>query len=155
MYAIMERRGELPPRPPELEGRSFKIEYTSVLAKEQKKAAQYGLETLIAITGQMAQLQGAAGSRPAILDKLDMDTILDLYADMHGVPSGVVLGDDAVAAIREEKDEEERQQQMQAASAEISAAAPQLAGAAKDLGQTPMGAGSVLDAVIGQTGGVN
>jgi hypothetical protein len=154
IFAIMERRGELPPRPPELDGRTFKIEYTSVMAKEQKKAAQQGLETIIAVSGQMAQLQGAAGARPAILDKLDMDTILDLYADMHGVPSGVVLGDDAVANIREEKDEAERQQKIQAASAEMSAAAPQLAGAAKDLGQTPMqGGGTALDALMGQTGG--
>jgi hypothetical protein len=154
VYFIMQRRGLLPPPPPELDGRPFKIEYTSVLAKAQKQSSQYGLETLITVTGQMAQLQGAAGARPAILDKLDMDTILDLYADMHGVPSGVVLGDDAVAAIRSEKDEIERQQQIQAASAEMSAAAPQIAGAAKDLGETPVqGGGTALDALMGQMGG--
>jgi hypothetical protein len=153
VYSIMQRRGLLPPLPPEMKGRSFKIEYTSVLAKSAKQASQYGLETVIAVAGQMAQLQGAAGERPAVLDKLDLDTVLDLYADMHGVPTGVVLGDDAVAKLRAEKDEAARQQQMQAASAQMAAAAPQLAGAAKDLGQTPMGEGTALDALAGMRQG--
>jgi hypothetical protein len=155
VYNIMRRRGELPPPPPEMEGRTFKIEYTSVLAKAQKQASQYGLQTVIAVAGQMAEMQGAAGERPAILDKLDMDTVLDLYADMHGVPTGAVLGEDAVARVRAEKDEQARQREMQAASAEMAAAAPQLAGAAKDLGQTPMGGGTALDALMtqGQGGG--
>ena len=106
------------------------------MAKAQKQASRRGLETVILAAGQIAQLQGSAGERPSILDKLDMDTILDLCADMHGVPAGVVLGDDAVAQIRAEKDEAARQQQMQAASQQMAAAAPQLAGAAKDLGET-------------------
>jgi hypothetical protein len=149
VYNIMQRRGLLPPLPPELEGRAFKIEYTSVLAKAQKQAAQHGLETVLLMAGQMAQLQGAAGERPAILDKLDMDTILDLVADMFGVPSGVVLGDDAVARLRAAKDEEQRQREMQAASAQMAEAAPRIAGAAKDLGQTPAGGGTALDALMG------
>jgi hypothetical protein len=148
VYSIMLRRGLLPPPPPELEGRSFKIEYISVLAKEQKKASQQGLETVMLAAGEMAKLQGAAGERPEILDKLDMDTMLDIYADMHGVPTGVVLGDDAVAAIRAEKDEQRRQTEMQAASAQMANAAPQLAGAAKDLGETPMGGGTALDSLM-------
>jgi hypothetical protein len=155
VYSIMQRRGLLPPPPPELEGRTFRIEYTSVLAKAQKQASQYGLETVIAVTRQMAELQGAAGERPAILDKLDMDTVLDLYADMHGVPSGVVLGDDAVARKREEQNEAARQRELQAASAQMAEAAPRLAGAAKDLGQTPLPEGTALDALmgLGQGGG--
>ena len=146
VYYIMQRRGEIPPPPPELEGRAFKIEYTSVLAKAQKQASRRGLETVILAAGQIAQLQGSAGERPSILDKLDMDTILDLCADMHGVPAGVGLGDDAVAQIRAEKDEAARQQQMQAAS-------QQMAAAAKDLGETPMGDGTALDSLMGMAGG--
>jgi hypothetical protein len=62
-----------------------------------------------------------------------MDTVLDFYADMNGVPQGVVLGGDKVKQIREEKDEQTRQREMQAAAVQMTDAAPKLAGAAKDI----------------------
>ncbi|GHV34452.1 tail protein [Synergistales bacterium] len=152
VFSIMERRGLLPPPPPELEGMPFKIEYTSVLAKSQKQSNQHGIETVLNVVGNIMQMQNGAGERPEILDKIDTDTIIDLYADMHGLPSGVVLGDDRVKEIREQKAEEQAAQRQAEMEAQASAQAPELAGAAKDLGQTPVGGGNAIDALMGMAG---
>ncbi|GHV46811.1 phage head-tail connector protein [Synergistales bacterium] len=154
VYSIMERRGLLPPPPPELQGMPFKIEYTSVLAKSQKQSSQYGIETVLGVVGNIMQMQAADGSRPEILDKIDTDTIVDLYADMHGLPSGVVLGDDRVKEIREQKAEEQAAQQQMAMEAQAAQQAPELAGAAKDMSETQVGGGSAIDMLMGQMGGL-
>jgi hypothetical protein len=152
VFSIMERRGLLPPPPPELQGMPFKIEYTSVLAKSQKQSSQYGIETVLGVVNNIMQMQAADGSRPEILDKIDADTIVDLYSDMHALPSGVVLGDDRVKEIREQKAERQAAQQQAAMEAQAAEQAPELAGAAKDMSETQVGGGSAMDMLLGLMG---
>ena len=154
VYNVAYRAGLMPEMPPEMEGQGHKIEYTSVLARLQKLSLQGGLETLIAVSSSLAQLQSAGGGRPEILDKLDFDTIIDQFAEMYAI-TGAVFGKDEAEKIRESRREAEQQQQMQAAAMQATEAAPQLAGAVKDLGQTPYGDGTALDMLSGITPGQN
>jgi hypothetical protein len=148
MYNIAYRAGLLPEMPPEMDGQGYKIEYTSVLARLQKLSLQGGLDTLIAVASNLAQLQAAGGQRPEVLDKIDFDTIIDQYAEMYAI-IGAVYGDDEAEKIRESRREAEQQQQMQAAAMQATEAAPQLAGAVKDLSQSPYGGGTALDMLSG------
>lgn len=129
-YAIMERRGELPPAPQELTEQRLEIEYISMLAQAQKAVATGGIERLFAFAGNLAAVN------PNVLDKVDMDEGIDQYAEMIGTPSGIVVSDDKVAETRQVRAE----QQARAAQAENTAAmmpaAKQGAEAAKVLAET-------------------
>lgn len=157
IFGIMERRGMFPPPPDELVGSDVKIEYTSILANVQKQAAQAGMEIVIQTVGTLAQMQGATGQYPAVLDKLDCDEVIDQLADAFALPAGIVLGDDAVAelrAVREQQQQEQaQQQQMAEAAIQAAQAAPQVAGAMKDMAETPVGGGSALEAMAGMAEG--
>lgn len=117
-FNILNRRGELPPPPPELEGEELKIEYISMLAQAQQAVSTGSIERGVAFAGQLA------AANPEVLDKVDMDEAVDVYFDMLGVPPSIVVPDDKVQEKRQA-----RQQQMQMAQqAEMAA---QMAPAAK------------------------
>lgn len=93
-FAIMNRRNELPPAPPELQGQDLKIEYTSILAQAQKAVATGSLERGVGFIGQIAAV------KPDVLDKWDADQTIDEYWDMIGAPPSTLVPDDKVAEIR-------------------------------------------------------
>ena len=160
IFAIMDRAGRFPPPPDELQDREIKIEYMSILANTQKQAAFSGIQTILEVTGVLAQLQTGAGQSADILDKIDCDEIVDQLADMYVVPAGIVLGDDVVAEKRQARKQAEMQaQQEQQAMVQgqaMAQAAPQIAGAAKSLSETQVpGGGNALEAMAGISDGVN
>jgi hypothetical protein len=138
----------LPEMPPEMQEQGRKIEYTSALARLQKLSMQGGIETLIAVTSRLAQLQGMSGQRPEILDKPNYDGIIDQVAEMYTI-TGAVHGNDEALKIREARQEQEQQIQATENASRAAQAAPQLAGAAKDLSQAQLGGGTALDMLTG------
>lgn len=108
-FEIMNKRGELPPPPRELEGMDLKIEYISILAQAQKAVATGSIERGMAFVGNLA------GTNPEVLDKVNMDQAVDVYFDYLGVPPSIVVSDDDV----EKKRQGRRQQQQAAANAEM------------------------------------
>ena len=110
-YAILARRGELPPPPPELENQTIKIEYVSVLAQAQKAVSTGSIERGMSLVGNLA------GVRPDVLDKIDADKTVDTYFEYLGVPPSLVVPDDEVKAIRENR----ARQQQAAQQAEMAA----------------------------------
>lgn len=117
-FNILERRGELPPPPPELEDRELQIEYISILAQAQKAVATGAVERVTAYIGNLAAV------KPDVLDKFDADEAVDQYADMVGAPPSIIVPDDKVKAARDAR--AQRQQAME--NAEMAA---QMAPAAK------------------------
>lgn len=110
-FAILNRRNQLPPPPPDLEGQELKVEYVSMLAQAQKAVATGSIERGSAFVGNLAAV------KPDVLDKFDADEAVDVYFDMLGVPPSIVVPDDEVAEIRQR-----RAQQMEAAqNAEMAA----------------------------------
>lgn len=110
-FAIMNRRNELPPAPPELQGQDLKIEYTSILAQAQKAVATGSLERGVGFIGQIAAV------KPDVLDKWDADQTIDEYWDMIGAPPSTLVPDDKVAEIRASR----AKKQQQAEQAEMMA----------------------------------
>ncbi|NJL06817.1 MAG: phage tail protein [Methylacidiphilales bacterium] len=103
-FNIAVRARALPPPPREIAGDALSIEYISVLAQAQKAVATGSIERLSGYAGQLAAV------RPDVLDKIDFDQSIDLYADAVGAPASMVVPDDKVAKIRAG-----RAQQQQAA----------------------------------------
>lgn len=149
IFAIMNRRGMFPPVPPELDGKDVKIEYTSILANMQKQAAQAGIQIVLETAGQLANLQSASGEPPAVLDNVNYDEVIRQLGEMHAIPPDILHGEDAVLEKRRAREaqmqEAAAQAQMQQATAMGVEAAPQLAGAMKDMSETSVNGQSALD----------
>lgn len=111
VYGIMDRAGLVAFPPPELARQPVRVEFSSILAQAQKQAGLAAVDQLVARTGQLAQMAGS----PAPLDKLDLDAIVDTYADLLGTPPNLVLAADALEARRRER--LRQQQQLQAMTA--------------------------------------
>lgn len=139
LFRRVQRSGVLGPPPEELKGVDLEIDFVSMLAQAQKAIATGSIERLAGYVGNLA------GAMPDVLDKLDGDQSVDVYADMLGVPPGVVRSDEAVEKLREQR----RAAQEQAAAMEQmvqgTKAAQQGAQAAQVLSQadSPRGAAPI------------
>lgn len=141
-FAIMARRGLLPPPPDELKGMQVGVEYVSVMAQAQKLVGLGAQERLV---GHVAQV---ASFHPEALDKLDFDSEIDEYADKVGASAKLVRSADEVAAIRQAR---QQAQQAQQALAATQAAA----GAARDLAGASLDGNNVLTAIAGGRQGLS
>lgn len=124
MFAILERRGELPEAPPEIAGAELKIEYKGIMALAQRSVNLGNMERFIGFwTGVAKETE-----RVDILDKINFDEGIDESAEMLGINPSVVVPDEDAQAIRAQ-----RAQQQQAA--ERAQVANEMAGAAKQLSE--------------------
>lgn len=142
-FAIMMRKGLLPPPPQELSGVPLKVELIGALAQAFKSIAGGKIERFAGFVGNIAAAQAAAGQQVTAFDKFDVDQALDEHSQALGVPPSIVRGDDAVAQMREQR----AQQQAQQASMQAMAAAKDGATAAKTLSETQVNGQSALDQV--------
>lgn len=142
-YAIMDRLGELPELPQELDNGQLKVEYISILAQAQKAVATGSIERLFAFVGNLAAVN------PNVLDKIDMDEGIDQYSDMLGSPAGVIVSDDEVAAIRKQRQVAQQKQAQAEQAAVAMPAAKQGAEAAALLAETDAGNPNSLLAKLG------
>jgi hypothetical protein len=108
VYGIMDRAGLVAFPPPELAGQPIKVEFISILAQAQKQAGLAAVDQLVSRTGELAKISG----NPAPLDKLNLDALVDTYADLLGTPPNLVLSADALEAKRQERVKQQAQMQM-------------------------------------------
>lgn len=132
-FDIMLRQGLIPPPPPELEGQQLKIEYVSVMAQAQKLV---GIASLERFTDFVVNTANQTKDN-SILDKVDMDQLVDEHAMALGVSPKVVRSDDEVGEIRQRKAEA-------AEAAANREAIPAAAKAAKDLAGADMSTDNAL-----------
>lgn len=125
VFAIAVKRGLLPPAPPELEGRSLKVEFISVMAQAQRAVGLSGLRQLVSSAMEISQV------KPDVLDKIDMDRAIDESGTMLGVPPKVIRTDEQVAKIRADR----QAQQDQASKVALM---EQASKTAKNLSQTDL-----------------
>jgi hypothetical protein len=117
-YERLAQANALPPPPEELQGMDLEVEFVSVLAQAQRVVAAAGTDRLLGTVGTLAQMN------PAVIDKIDMDQVVDGYAEMFGVDPKIIVPDDKVAELRAQR--AQQQQAQQAAEA-----APAMAQTAK------------------------
>lgn len=111
-FAQMLEAGIAPPPPKELQGMDLNIEFVSTLAQAQRAIGVGSVDRLLGTVGSVAQM------KPEVLDKVNADEIVDMYADMLGVDPRLIVGDEQVAIIRQER----AAQQQQAMAAQKMAA---------------------------------
>jgi hypothetical protein len=136
VFGVLGRSGALPEPPPELLGGELKIEYISLLSQAQKLVGTKSVQSMIGFIG------GAAQANPEVLDKIDLDRAVDVYAEMLGVPPKVIRSDEEVQKLRAARAEKSRQQ-------EASAALFQTIQGAKTLSETNLGESNALAALTG------
>lgn len=139
-FDIMNRQGLIPPAPDELQGMPLKVEYISIMAQAQKLVGIAGIERFAGFVGNLV----ANTQQPSILDKVDLDQMIDEYGDAVSVPAKLVRSDDAVEEIRAQR-AKQQQAQAQAEQAAISA------NAAKQLSETNLEGDSALTRLIDQS----
>lgn len=131
----------IPPPPPELENVDLRVEYISMMAQAQRMVATTGLEA----TAAFATAVGAIN--PEVIDKVDVDQLMDEYAQARGVPPTVIRSDDMTAEIRRKR---QAAQAAQMAAQQV----PEMAKTVKMLGETPAGGNTALtkvgEAIAGQ-----
>jgi hypothetical protein len=125
VFAIMVRRGMVPPAPESLQDVDLKVEYTSIMAQAQKSV---GLSNIERFAMTVANLMNTTGD-PSIGLKVDWEQAVDEIGQRSGIPPRVVRSDADVADIKAAR--AEQQASMQAAEqAQMEAdAAAKLAGA--------------------------
>lgn len=136
-FNIMLRRGLLPKPPLSVQGQHFKVEYISMLAQAQKAVSVGNLERAMQFVGQLGAVI------PGVLDKVNSDSVVDLYFDGLDVSPKALNSDKAVEQQRAIR----TQQQQDAAITQNSLAAAQ---GAKTLSQADVGGGrNALQALTG------
>lgn len=138
-FAILEKTGQLPPPPEELQGEPLAIDFISTLAQAQRAVALNSIQ-------RTAQFVGYLGAvNPAAYDKFDFDQAIDEFSTGAGTPPKIVRSDEVVAKMRAEA--------AAAAQAEKAAmmmpAVQQGADAARLLSETNVGDQSVLERMVG------
>lgn len=96
-YMIMERQGQIPEPPEELQGTDLRVEYISIMAQAQKLAGIASIERFAGFG------QGLLAVNPEAADKIDFDQMIDVYADRLSLQPGIVRPDEQVAAMRKQR----------------------------------------------------
>jgi hypothetical protein len=139
VFSVALRYGEIPEPPAEMQGQELKVEFVSILAQAQKMVGIQGIRELASFGGQLA------AAHPDVLDKLDLDQMMDTYGEMLGTPPGLVRSDDQVQALRAQR----AQQAAQAAQMQQVQAAAQ---SAKTLSQADTEGDNALTRMLDATG---
>jgi hypothetical protein len=135
IFFYMNEAGMIPAPPQEIEGMELKVQYISILAQAQKMMEVQQIQQTVAFVGELA----AAGQVQA-WDNVDIDKAVNKINDLNGSPADIMIDKEQVAQARKAR----AIQQNQALAME---AASQAAKTGKDLSQSPVGTGSMLDVV--------
>lgn len=123
--------------PDELKGAPLKVEYISIMAQAQKLIGISGVERFVGFVSQVAKVD------PTVLDKVNKDQLIDVYADITSIPPELVVTDEDVAEIRAQRAQAQQQAQM----AQMAQAA---AGSARDLSQANLEGDNALTRMLGE-----
>lgn len=111
LFGIMNRRGMLPPAPRQIQGKSFEVRYSSLVARAQRMSEGQNLARAI---GVAAPIVNAAQSA---LDLLDTDMAFKYIMDIYGVPHKIMRKMREVKEIREARAEAQAKMAAQSAQA--------------------------------------
>lgn len=135
IFAIMDRKGMIPPKPESLKGVSLDIEFISMLSLAQKASITGGLERILALLGNMVAVY------PNIRYILDENAYVREFNDLLANPEKILRGPEEVSKMVQQ----DQQAQAEAAQKEAIQQGVQTASvgadAAQTLSQTEIGGG--------------
>lgn len=131
VFYLALKTGQIPPPPKELSEMELRVEYISVMAQAQKAMGIGNIERFFGFVGNAAQLD------PTVLDKVNLDEMIEEYADGVAIPPQLVRTSDEAGQIRQERAQQQQQmQQMQVAQV--------AADSAKTMSETELGGENAL-----------
>ncbi len=139
VFGIMLRGNMLPEPPEALQNAEIKIEFISILTQMQRMVGLGQIERTVSFIGNLA------GASPDALDKLNIDEMIDEYAERAGTPQRVIRSTGDATKLRNER---ARQANM-AKMAEMMPAVQQGADAARLLSETDVNGQPMLDTLLG------
>jgi len=95
VFGIMARKEMLPPQPPELDGKPFRVEYISPMALAQRAAKVDTVMNALAMAGQVA---AAVDSGSPTLARFNGEDFLQWLFDRVGADPELILDDEEYAA---------------------------------------------------------
>lgn len=129
VFAIMLRRGLLPPVPPELSGVDLRVEYTSIMAQAQKMIGIANMERFVSFLASLSQAVITSDTNPEVFDNVDIDNIIEDYAEATGISPRSIKSEDMVQAIRNARQKAQQAAQAAQQAESISKSAKNLSGA--------------------------
>lgn len=108
IFAIMLRRGEIEPPPPELSGMNLGVEFIGPLSAAQRMVATDPIERTARFVLEMAPVI------PSISDGYDEDVALAEYAKAVGGPPHLIRAPEKIAAIRADRAKQQQAAQLAA-----------------------------------------
>lgn len=136
LFVFMQEQGLIDPPPPEIAGQDLPPIFLSPFALALRLSELAPIERLLGIVAKILE----AGYEP-IVDKIDLDQLVDVVARILQVPPNIVRPDDVVAEVRTSR---AKAQQAQVAAE----AAPKMAGAARDLAEIPNNGENMLQDLL-------
>ena len=109
VYMLLDEAGLLPPPPDGLsEWATLDVSYQSPMSQMLEQSGA------VATAQFMEQIAPLIKISPDIMDKIDVDQMIDELAQRMGVPASIIRSDETVAAIRQQRAEAQAAQQAQA-----------------------------------------
>lgn len=98
-FPIMSRRGIVPEIPSEIRGHSIKVEYISILTQARKMIGTAGIVDVCNFAANLVAV------KENVIDKINYDEAIDIYARMRGTPAKLLHSDEFVNSIRAAREE--------------------------------------------------
>ncbi|MES2043597.1 MAG: portal protein [Pseudomonadota bacterium] len=105
-FAIMARKQMLPPPPEQLQGQPVKVDFVSILAQMQRMVGLGQIERTVSFVGSLA------AQFPEASDRLDIDAVIDDYADRAGAPPKIIRSVRDAQALRDKRNQEQQMEKM-------------------------------------------
>lgn len=99
-------RNELPPPPKQILGGDIDLEFQSMLAQSQKSVGINSIDRMI------SAVQAMSTTFPEVLDRVDIDGLMDVYTDKLGVDPRSLRSSDEANKIRQERAAAQQQAQQ-------------------------------------------
>ncbi len=124
-FNILFRAGQLGDMPPIVAERNtgkdmLEIEYLGPLAQAQKQGEAVSVERFFQAVVGIASAEMEVTGQQTALDKLDIDAMVDQFADVYNIDLGLVLSDDEVDELRERR-QAEREERLSLENAQMEA----------------------------------
>lgn len=107
-FGIMSRKGMLPPAPDVLQGQAIKVDFVSILAQMQRMVGIGQIERTVSFVGNLA------AQFPDAADRLNIDEIVDDYADRAGAPPKIIRSVREAQAMRQQRAQDQQTAKMAA-----------------------------------------
>lgn len=141
-FAIGIRNNVFPDPPPEIQGIEIKVQYTSILAQAQRMIDIQAIDIWTAGVLQDANVDSS------VIDLINFDEKNRHKAEMLGVPPKIVRSIAEAAEIRRERAKQVEETEAENRAAAMAETAAKAGKAVKDMGTTPMGQNTALDATL-------